>query len=98
MSTEAWKTWYQQAVDGSTSQSHVSKAFLRDLNDPLVRDYDLTGRYINMTKFCMLPLNAPFDVASERLMFWYALASYRRQLCHETQGVGAIDAAYSYTV
>lgn len=61
-----------------------------------------------MTRFCMLPENVPFDVTSERLMFWYALASYRRQLCHESQtggynppkeiDAGAIDVAYNYVV
>lgn len=104
--TEPWKTWLQQAANGCTSQLHISKAFLRDLSDPLLLDSNLAERYINMIKFCMLPQNVPFNVASERLTFWYALASHRRQLCSGTRvrnyesledpGIGAIEVAYGY--
>lgn len=77
----AWNQWYRQVATGCTTQSHIFRAFLRDLNDPDILNSRLTNRYMIMTKFCMQPVDGPFYNSTERLIFWYALASYRRQLC-----------------
>lgn len=85
-SVDAWNQWYLQAATGRTSPWDISKAFLRDLSDPDVLDARLASRYMIFTKFRMTPLNAPFNSAMERLVFWYALGSYRRQLCSGRKG------------
>lgn len=105
-SVEIWNQWYLLATIDCTSPWHVSKAFLRDLSDPNVLDARLTSRYMIFTKFCMRPLNALFDNAVERLVIWYSLASYRRQLCsghmgenNEVQrgfGFDAIEVSYNF--
>lgn len=76
-----YNTWYLMVTGGDVEPSQISKAFLRDLKDKEVVGVGLARRLVLLVSFRETPAHVFLYDSTERSIFWYSLAAYRRDLC-----------------